>query len=101
MMIHRYDGHTFATPYGYNGRTLTIDGCFMCLMNDALKKGLRFNEHYSFHHYDMALCMDAWSMGLKCGTCGIICTHSSIGLGIQTKEFLDSQKLFLKEYFNK
>lgn len=90
IMIHRYEGHIFATSYGQEGQTLTIDGSFMALMNGALVKGLKFNEHYTFHHYDMALSMDSWSMGLKCGTCGIICTHGSIGLGIRTKEFLDS-----------
>lgn len=99
-IIHNKDGKSpIMTEYGPIGSCLTVDGCFIAVTSDALSKGLRWNENYCFHFYDMALCMDAYKLGVKTCTSGIVVEHRSIGEGIKSEEFARSQELFLKEYF--
>lgn len=98
FIIHREGDSTFATSFGPSpARVLTIDGCFMALMNKGLE--LRFDEDFQFHFYDMAICMEAYKKGLAVGVEPIILTHGSIGRGLLTPEFLEAQKKFIGKYF--
>lgn len=98
FIIHREGDSTFATSFGPSpARTLTVDGCFIALMNKGLE--LRFDEQFDFNHYDIDLCFQAYKKGLAVGVEPIILTHGSIGKGLLKPEFLDSQRKFIDKWF--
>lgn len=105
FIIHKdvsQDGetHTFATSFGPSpARTLTVDGCFIALMNKGLE--LRFEEQFDFNHYDIDLCFQAYKKGLAVGVEPIILTHGSLGKGLLKPEFLESQRKFLNKWFRR
>lgn len=94
------NGRFFQSSYGFApSRVLTVDGCFIAMMNDGLN--LRFDEDFTFDFYDMSLCMMAYLRGVKVGVYPILCTHYSMGKGVFKPEFLESQKKFLEKYIKK
>ena len=86
---------SLTTSYGPSpARVLVIDGCFIAISGRAIAKGLRFDEQFRFHHYDMDLCMSAYVKGMKVEVLPILCHHSSPGNGFNSPQFLESQKKF-------
>jgi len=81
-------------------RCLMLDGLFLAVdLKRALEVGWKFNENFTFHHYDVASCLDANKKKLKMGTYPIHVTHNSPGLGdVNDKVFTDSQETFIKLY---
>jgi hypothetical protein len=81
-------------------RVALIDGLFMAIhLPSILDKGWRFNENYTFHHYDLASCIDANRKGLKIGVYPIHVIHQSPGLlSMEDKLWKDSNQKFLQEY---
>jgi hypothetical protein len=81
-------------------RCLVIDGLFIAIdLKRALEAEWRFNENYTYHHYDMSSCLDANKKSLKIGTYPIHVTHLSPGLrDINDKTFQQSCKIFKNEY---
>jgi hypothetical protein len=51
---------------------------------------LKFNEKFKFDFYDVALCMDAFKLGLNVGVEAILLTHDSIGKGALKPSFLEA-----------
>ena len=98
-----YDGRSiFSTSYGHSpSRTLTVDGCFICFSRSAIERGLSFDEMFKFHFYDMDVCFSAYVNGIKVGTAPILLTHESLGLSVAQPQFIESQKAFLKKWFQK
>jgi hypothetical protein len=98
---HGIDGqHVCMTSYGpAPQRVLVVDGLFIAVSRHAIEEGLRFNEKFSFNHYDMALCMDAYKKGLTVGVEPIYLEHNSPGGGFNSPEFLKSQQTFYETYF--
>jgi hypothetical protein len=92
----------FVTNFGPTpARVNVIDGLFMSVNVDTIKsKNWQFNENYSFHHYDIASCLDANTKRLKIGVVPIWVTHRSHGLREYDSVFIESQKTFLEEYKN-
>jgi len=99
-------GHTmndmiYATTFGpYPQRCLLLDGLFLAVnLKRALDVNWKFNENYTFHHYDLSSCIDANNKKLRLGTSDIHAVHSSPGLGdINDKVFAKSQEMFYNEY---
>jgi len=101
-----------AHPAGNNNQTMTtsfgptpsrvaiMDGLFIAVhMPSVSKTDWKFNENYTFHHYDISSCIDANRKGLKLGVYPIHVIHSSPGLlSIHNKMWADSNEKFLKEY---
>lgn len=101
-----------AHPAGNNNQTMTtsfgptpsrvaiMDGLFIAVhMPSVSKTDWKFNENYTFHHYDISSCIDANRKGLKLGVYPIHVIHSSPGLlSIHNKMWADSNQKFLKEY---
>jgi len=57
-----------------------VDGVFISFKIKSLRaSGVRFNEKYTFHHYDMAMCADAKRAGLKIGVFPIFGIHHGLG----------------------
>ena len=81
-------------------RVAIIDGLFMAVnLKTVLKTDWKFNENFSFHHYDMASCIDANKLKLKVGVVPIHVVHDSPGLkDYNDKSYQDSEKKFLQLY---
>ena len=99
-------GHTMgsmihSTTFGpYPQRCLVLDGLFLAVNLDrALSADWKFNENYTFHHYDLSSCIDANNKKLRLGTSDIHVVHNSPGLSdINDKVFAKSQETFYNEY---
>jgi hypothetical protein len=81
-------------------RVAVLDGLFLSVKVSSIKKvGWKFNENYTFHHYDIASCIDANKKKLKLGVTPIWVIHNSPGLlNPNDKLFLASQEKFISEY---
>jgi hypothetical protein len=90
-----------ATSFGYTpSRVAIIDGLFMAVnLKSVLNSQWKFNENFTFHHYDIAGCLDANNKRLKIGVAPIHVIHDSLGLNSMTdKTWTDSQNKFLELY---
>ena len=94
-------GQIFMTSFGPTpARVALLDGLFLSVnVRKANSVGWKFNENYTFHHYDIASSIDANIRKLKLGVAPIWVVHKSPGL-LNTNDqlFLDSQDKFIKEY---
>lgn len=67
----------FGTP---GLRCVLLDGLFIAARCETLlDRGVRFDERFMFHFYDMDLCRSAEAAGLQAGTWPIAVTHGSYG----------------------
>jgi hypothetical protein len=92
---------TMTTAFGPTpSRVAIADGLFFGLdMTVISNSKWRFNENYTFHHYDISSCIDANREKLKIGVYPIHVIHSSPGLlSIHDKAWAESNQRFLKEY---
>ena len=72
------------------GKVAVIDGLFMSFKMSSVKNSpILFNSKYTFHYYDMAMCVNANDCGLEVGVWPIYCVHYGLG------EF-DNDALFVK-----
>jgi hypothetical protein len=94
-------GQIFMTSFGPTpARVAILDGLFMSINTKRVKQvDWKFNENYTFHHYDIASSLDANVKKLKLGVAPIWVVHKSPGL-LKTNDeiFVSSQDKFLKEY---
>jgi hypothetical protein len=95
------NNQTMTTAFGPTPSRIAIaDGLFLALhLPSILKTNWKFNENYTFHHYDISSCIDANRAKLRLGVYPIHVIHSSPGLlSIHDKEWAKSNEKFLKEY---
>lgn len=58
-----------------------LDGLLLACESELLiQKGLRFDERFDFHFYDLDFCREAEQLGLRMGTCAISVVHQSSGV---------------------
>ena len=58
-----------------------LDGVFLAARKSKLREaGVRFDERFNFHFYDLDFCRTARNAGLRLGTWPIAITHASGGL---------------------
>jgi len=69
------------TSYGpVNQECKLMDGLFLGVKSETLlKTGLRFDERFKFHFYDLDFCRQAEQLNLKMGTIGLAVAHESDG----------------------
>ncbi|QWD78087.1 glycosyltransferase [Polynucleobacter sp. MWH-Svant-W18] len=69
------------TPFGpINQECKLMDGLFLGVKSETLlKSGLRFDEQFKFHFYDLDFCRQAEVLNLKMGTIGLAVAHESGG----------------------
>ena len=81
-------------------RVAIVDGLFIAVnLKSVLDAGWKFNENFSFHHYDIASCIDANKLKLKVGVIPINVVHDSPGLtDYNDNVFQESEKKFLQLY---
>lgn len=57
-----------------------LDGVFIVVRSQTLQEsGLRFDERFHFHYYDMDFCRQAEGLGLSMGTATVSLVHESEG----------------------
>ena len=79
--------------------TTTLDGSIIIFTRKAIQSGLRWDEQFNFHFYDMDICFSAHILGLKVGTANILLTHESVGGSVVQPEFMESQRKFIEKWF--
>lgn len=66
--------------FGPPGEASLLDGLLIACPSTTLQRsGLRFDEQFDFHFYDMDFCRQAESKGLRMGTCMLSVVHESVG----------------------
>lgn len=94
------NGYFLPSSYGVAPQqTMTLDGSIIIFTRKAIESGLRWDECFRFHWYDMDICFSAHRLGLKVGTANLLLTHESVGGSVVQSEFLESQRKFIKKWF--
>ena len=101
-VAHPYnDTTTYVTTFGPTPRPcLIMDGLFLAINCEKFKKTpVKFDEQFTFHHYDLDFCLQCNEHKHKLVAININVIHNSPGLlNPDSKMFLDSQDKFIKKY---
>jgi len=78
---HGSGADAFWTVFGAAPRAVQLlDGCFLAVRGSSLlNSGLRFDELFDFHFYDLDFCRSATALKLKLGVWPLAITHASEG----------------------
>jgi hypothetical protein len=99
-VAHQHNGETWMTAFGkMPKRCIIVDGLFLAIKTESLiKSGVRFDEQFDFHHYDLDFCLSAHKADLKIGTAPIWVTHTSIGEWRNNENWSQNETKFLKKW---
>lgn len=99
-VYHRVPQGTFATSFGLVPQNCQlIDGLLISVdVGKANENGLRFDEDFLFHHYDLSFCVQAKMRKMDIRTVDVAVLHNSIGDSLQTSEWKQSHELFVNKY---
>lgn len=97
---HSHQGIVWTSVFGKSdSRALILDGLFLAVNTDKLlETGLRFDENFDFHHYDMTLCLNANKKKLKMGVTPIRVIHFGLGDSMNTNDWQVSAHKFDRFY---
>ena len=100
FVTHTNDNLFWTTNFGKSPQSTEIlDGLFLSVnINTALENNLKFDEDFSFHHYDLSFCCRANELNMSLGTVPIFVIHGSIGASGLTDEWKESHFHFIKKY---
>ncbi len=77
---------------------MVLDGLFIAINTEKiLDSGVKFDEQFKFHFYDLAFCVDAHLSGHSLGTWDIPLTHFSHG-DYNDESWRTSEKKFIEKY---
>jgi GT2 family glycosyltransferase len=83
---------------------VVIDGLFMSFKRESMTKDEKvlqlFDPKYSFHFYDMAMCVNAKRCNLKIGTWPIYCLHHGLGEFANDSTWIRLSKDFKHQFNN-
>ena len=97
-------GQIHMSGYGPIGqRCVLMDGlCLIVNLNIIQEKGIRFDEDFKFHHYDLSFTLTCHDAGIKMGTVPIWVIHQSPGLlNINDTGFKKSEDMFVTKWKKK
>jgi hypothetical protein len=99
---HIKDGNIWTTVFGPTAGAVTvIDGLFIAVdVEKVLQRGVKFNEAFTFHHYDISFCLDCVNNSLSIGVMPINVIHYGLGDSMLTPEWEESNKKFKGAYCN-
>ena len=87
-------GQRFAHSWGATpARCMVMDGLFLAVRKDVFDTDLRWDERFTFHHYDLDFCLQANEQGLVCCTIPLHVFHGSHG-NYECTEWYDSAEVF-------
>lgn len=98
---HGNGGMSQMSNYGPSpARCIVVDGLFISVnVEKLIATGHKFDERFTFHHYDLDFCIQADKCGLKIGTWPIWVTHLSPGLkSLENDIWKKSNDLFCQKY---
>lgn len=98
---HSINGMNQMTNFGPSpARCIVLDGLFLSVdVTKVINANHKFDEQFTFHHYDLSFTIDADKKGLKCGTWPLWVTHISPGLrSLDDINWKKSSDLFCKKY---
>lgn len=80
-------------------RCLILDGCLLIVHRRVFDSGIRFDEQFDFHHYDMDFCLQCNQKGFKMSTCLLDVVHLSPGLfSMDDEKWNESNQKFIKKW---
>jgi len=99
-VAHTSENRVWTTCFGpTNSRALIMDGLFLAVDVEATTcKGAKFDEDFTFHHYDITFCLDCNSKKVKCGVLPIRVVHHGLGDSMNTLEWNTSAQRFIQKY---
>lgn len=77
-----------------------IDGLFIAVDSNIFNNfNIRFDERFTFNHYDIDFCRQAEVLNLKIGVCAIWVTHSCYSGDVKNDpQYLESETTYRKKY---
>ena len=94
---NHYPPETFA-DFGPVGEVKLLDGVFLAVNTETFRKsGLRFDEQFDFHFYDLDLCRRAEQLNLKAGTVAVSLMHESKG-SFNNQSWLNAYKAYIAKW---
>lgn len=93
----------FVTSFGPTpARTVIIDGVFMAInVKKLINTNARFDEQFTFHHYDIDFSLTCNKNNLKIGVWPILINHNSPGLREFNSVWNDSNQKFINKWKSK
>jgi GT2 family glycosyltransferase len=86
--------------FGPVGPVKVLDGLLLAASSNMFKQtGMRFDEQFSFHFYDLDLCRQAEQLQLKAGTIPFSLMHESKG-SYNNQSWLDAYKAYVAKWLN-
>lgn len=99
-VAHSKDKKSWTTVFGpTDSRALILDGLFIAVnVKRLLETNTKFDENFTFHHYDISFCLRANQNKLKMGVCPVKVTHFGLGDSMMTPEWNKSAEKFKTLY---
>lgn len=99
-VAHSHQKQVWTTCFGpTESRVLVMDGLFIAVdINSLLKTGLKFDENFDFHHYDITFCLNANRNKIKMGVTPIRVIHFGLGDSMNTEDWQKSAIKFNQFY---
>lgn len=101
---HPYGGEGFyVTSFGPTpSRVVLLDGVFLVLNAKKIRdSGVRFDENFKFHHYDLDFSLTCNAKKIRLGTWPFLINHQSPGLRDFHADWEKSNKLFIDKWQNR
>ena len=101
---HPHDGESFyVTSFGPTpARVAVLDGVFLAMKpKKILDAGIKFDEQFTFHHYDIDFSLQCNKNKVKLGVWPILINHNSPGLRDFNNVWTDSNNKFINKWKNK
>jgi hypothetical protein len=98
---HSKDSNEFVvTSYGPTpARVILLDGVFLAVNVKKLRdSGVKFDEQFKFHHYDIDFGLTCNKNKLKLGVWPFIINHRSPGLANFHEDWVKSNELFINKW---
>lgn len=95
------NGEIMVSGYGPSPkRVILLDGLFLAInLRKVLDTGVKFDEQFDFHFYDLDFCLQCNQNKLKLGTWPIWCVHQSPGLSnLNDPNWLANQQKFISKW---
>jgi Glycosyltransferase like family len=102
FVAHQHPTGITSDYYGISpSEVAVIDGLFMSVNAKRLREvGFKFDEDFTFHHYDLKTCLDAKKLGLKIGVWPIFVIHKGLGHWNSDELWHTSDKKFKEKLTN-
>lgn len=99
-VAHSSNDKKWMTSFGLSQeRVLMFDGVFMAInVEKILKANVKFDEQFTFHHYDLDFCLTCNQNHLRLGVVPIWITHKGLGDSMLNDLWLKSSELFVKKW---